>query len=153
MEDDCPFCRLLRDEETERNRLADIVYADEFTTAFLTPKWWPANPGHVIVIPNEHVENLYGMPDELLGAVYGTARRVAVAMKDAYRCQGTSTRQHNEAAGQQDVWHFHVHVFPRFHGDELYARQHESRWVGPEERRIYADRLKRCLTPEVSDTS
>jgi diadenosine tetraphosphate (Ap4A) HIT family hydrolase len=43
-------------------------------------------------------------------------------MKDAYRCDGVSTRQHNEPAGDQDVWHLHVHVLPRHQGDQLYLR-------------------------------
>jgi histidine triad (HIT) family protein len=97
------------------------------------------------VIPNAHVENLYDIDDELLGAVYATAKRVALAMKTAYACEGTSTRQHNEPGGQQDVWHFHVHVFPRSEGDELYARQAESRWVAPEERAGYAAELRAAL--------
>jgi histidine triad (HIT) family protein len=42
-------------------------------------------------------------------------------MKAAYGCDGTSTRQHNEPAGHQEVWHYHLHVFPRFMGDGLYA--------------------------------
>jgi histidine triad (HIT) family protein len=41
-------------------------------------------------------------------------------LRRAYACDGTSLRQHNEPAGNQDVWHHHVHVFPRFTGDELY---------------------------------
>ncbi len=141
----CPFCRLLDGVETERNRVDDVVWRDERTTAFVSPKWWPANPGAAIVIPNAHVENLYEIADDLLGAVYATTKRVALAMKTAYACEGTSTRQHNEPGGQQDVWHFHVHVFPRWDGDELYARQAQSRWVAPEERAGYSAQLRAAL--------
>ena len=131
----CPFCRLLDGVETERNRVDDVVWRDERTTAFVSPKWWPANPGAAIVIPNAHVENLYEIADDLLGAVYATTKRVALAMKTAYACEGTSTRQHNEPGGQQDVWHFHVH----------YARQAQSRWVAPEERAGYSAQLRAAL--------
>ena len=141
----CPFCRLLGGVETERNRVDDVVWRGECTTAFVSPKWWPANPGAVIVIPNTHVENLYEIEDDLLGAVYATTKRVVLAMKTAYACEGTSTRQHNEPGGQQDVWHFHVHVFPRSEGDELYARQAQSRWVAAEERAGYAAQLRATL--------
>ena len=142
----CPFCRLLLGEETEHNRLADIVWQDERTTAFISPRWWPKNHGHVLVIPNEHVENLYTIDDDLLGAVYATAKRIAIALKTAYGCEGTSTRQHNEPAGNQDVWHLHVHVFPRYPRDRLYERHEEKRWASPEERTPYAAKLRAVLS-------
>ena len=141
----CPFCRLLRGDETEQNRLDDIVWRGERAAAFVSPKWWPANPGAAIVIPNAHVENLYEIDDELLGSIYTAAKRVALAMKTVYGCDGTSTRQHNEPGGQQDVWHFHVHVFPRWHGDDLYERQAQSRWVPSDERASYAAKLRAAL--------
>jgi histidine triad (HIT) family protein len=147
---DCPFCRLLRGVETERNRLDDVVWRDDRTTAFVSPKWWPRTPGAVIVIPNVHVENLYEIADDELAAVSSTTKRVAVAMKEAYACDGISTRQHNEPGANQDVWHFHVHVFPRQRGDELYARDAESRWVGPAERAKWADRLRLYLAPQAT---
>jgi len=155
---ECPFCRLVRGVETERNRCSDVVWADERTTAFVSPKWWRDNPGHAIVIPNAHVENLYEIDDELLGAVYATARRVAVAMRRAYDCDGTSTRQHNEPAGNQDVWHLHVHVFARHHGDGLYTRHDDVHWATPDERAPYAERLRAALdsaraVAPASDTS
>ena len=125
--------------------LDDVVWRDERTTAFISPRWWPKNHGHVLVIPNEHVENLYAIDDDLLGAVYATAKRIAIGLKEAYRCDGTSTRQHNEPAGDQDVWHLHVHVFPRYPGDRLYQRHEELRWAMPAERAPYAAKLRAVL--------
>ena len=141
---ECPFCRLLRGVDTERNRRADIVWQDAQTTAFVSPKWWPGNRGHVIVIPNAHVENVHAIDAGLLGEVYATAKRVADALKEAYGCSGTSMRQHNEPDGNQDVWHLHVHVFPRYAGDRLYERHSESFWPPPEERAEYAERVRRA---------
>ena len=97
---ECPFCRLLRGVETEHNRLDDIVWRDERTTAFISPRWWPNNHGHVLVIPNEHVENLYAIDDELLGAVYATVKRVAIALKTAYGCDGDVDAPAQRARGQ-----------------------------------------------------
>ena len=111
----------------------------------MSPKWWERNPGHAIVIPNGHYENLYEIPDPALAAVYATAKRLAVVMKAAYGCEGTSTRQHNEAAAGQDVWHFHAHVFPRYFGDGLYENDRRARWTSPEERAPYAERLRERL--------
>jgi len=141
----CPFCEVSAGRATETNALSDVVLRDGLTTAFVSPKWWEASPGHVIVVPNEHVEDVYAMPDDLLGGVYATARKVAVAMKRAYGCEGTSMRQHNEAGGGQDVWHFHVHVFARTAGDRLYERNEETRWPAPEERAPLAERLRSVL--------
>jgi histidine triad (HIT) family protein len=141
----CPFCNIAAGGETDRNLRSDHVWRDEATTAFVSPKWWETNPAHVIVIPNEHFENLYEAPEQSLAAVYATAKRVALALKSAYGCDGTSTRQHNEPAGNQDVWHFHVHVYPRYAGDRLYENHARVRWVDSEERAPYADRLRRAL--------
>jgi histidine triad (HIT) family protein len=142
----CPFCMLAGGEETERNRLDDIVLTTDDVLAFISPLWWPNNPGHVIVIPKAHVENLYEMPTELLGAVHAAARNVALALRAAYECEGTSTRQHNEPGAGQDVWHFHVHVFPRWPDDDLYASDSGARWVEPSERAPYAEKLRAVLS-------
>ena len=131
--------------ETERNRREDVVWRDERTTAFISPRWWASNPGHVIVVPNEHYADLEAMPEDELGAVYATAKRLAGALKSARDCDGTSTRQHNGSGAGQDVFHFHVHVFPRFAGDALYSRDAEFRWASPEERAPYAERLREAL--------
>ena len=109
--------------------------------ARISPKWWPANPGAALVIPREHHENLYAVPPDIGHAVWDLVQQVAVAMRTAYACEGVSTRQHNEPAGDQDVWHLHVHVFPRHRDDSLYERNSEASWVGPEERAEYAETL------------
>jgi histidine triad (HIT) family protein len=99
----------------------------------------------VIVIPNGHFADLREIPEADLGAVYGTAKRVAAALHEVRECDGTSTRQHNGSGAGQDVFHFHVHVFPRFAGDGLYARDTEFRWASAEERAPYAERLREAL--------
>jgi histidine triad (HIT) family protein len=129
----------------EHNQLADVVAVTQHAFARISPKWWPANPGGVLVIPRAHHENLYSVPSAVGHAVWDLTREVAVAMRAAYPCQGVSTRQHNEPAGGQDVWHLHVHVFPRSADDRLYERDGDATWVGPEGRRPYADLLARRL--------
>jgi histidine triad (HIT) family protein len=141
----CPFCEVVSGRDTERNSIGDVVWVDAATTAFVSPRWWPNNLGHVLVVSNEHVENLYSISDEALGAVYATAKRVAMVMKASYGCDGTSTRQHNDSGAGQDVFHFHVHVFPRFAGDQLYARDADYRWTTRAERAPYAERLREAL--------
>lgn len=147
----CPFCDWLKGNETEYKRNSDIVFQNEYVTAFIAPKWWINNPGHVIVIPNSHQENLYSITDEAMSEVYKVVKKVGIAMRQAYDCTGVSTRQHNEPAGNQDVWHFHVHVYPRHKNDKLYQNHDNKRFVDPEERRPYADKLKAALKLGVSD--
>lgn len=141
---ECPFCAVVRGEErppwTFRD---DVVWRVGASTAWVNRRWWANNPGNVVVVPNRHVENIYELDRELAAEVHETARRIALAMKDAYGCGGTSTRQHNEPAGDQEVWHYHLHVFPRWDGDDLYRS--EYRETTPEERRPYAERLRAAL--------
>ena len=138
----CPFCALQRGVFDERNQPADVVGVTDLAYARIAPKWWPANPGAVLVIPRGHHENLYDLPDDVGHAVWDLTRRVAVAMKEAYLCDGVSTRQHNEPAGDQDVWHLHVHVLPRYEGDRLYLRHLDAAYVAAVDRVPYAERLR-----------
>jgi histidine triad (HIT) family protein len=142
---DCPFCRLQRGHVDEHNHPADVVAVTPTAFARISPKWWPSNPGAALVIPREHHENLYGLPPDIGHGVWDLVQQVAVAMRTAYECEGVSIRQHNEPAGNQDVWHLHVHVFPRHPGDALYERHREARWVGQEERAEYAETLAAAL--------
>jgi histidine triad (HIT) family protein len=111
----------------------------------IAPKWWPGNQGSVLVITREHVENLYALSPEDNHAVWDLVRKLAIAVRSTYACEGTSVRQHNEPAGDQDLWHLHVHVFPRHQGDNLYRRHGDARWVDAAERAEYATRLRRVL--------
>lgn len=139
----CPLCEVASGKDREKTQQSDIVYRDEFITAFIAAKWWPNNPGHVIIISNNHFENLYDIPEDLLSKIYSFSKKVAIALKKTYKCDATSTRQHNEPAGNQDVWHFHVHVYPRYENDQLYQLHEEKRWTESKEREPYASKLKK----------
>jgi histidine triad (HIT) family protein len=138
----CPYCALVNGEGDEFSIKQDIVYQNEFTTAFVAPKWWVNNPGHVMVIPNKHVENLYTVSDDDLAEVYKTVKKVAIAIRSTYDCEGTSTRQHNEPAGNQAIWHLHVHVFPRYANDRLYQNHDNKAFMGAGARAPYAEKLR-----------
>jgi len=142
---ECPFCDLPRGAVNEHNQLNDVVAVTQHAYARISPKWWVDNPGAVLVIPRTHHENLYTIPPVIGHAVWDLTQRVAVGMREVYDCRGVSTRQHNEPAGNQDVWHLHVHVFPRHSDDRLYERDRETRWVGHDERAPYAELLASAL--------
>lgn len=140
---DCPFCRLASGHETSGSTQADVIWHDPEVTAFVPTGWWPNNEGHVLIVPNEHYESIYTLPPELGTPIARIAQRVALAFKELYGCDGVSTRQHNEPHGNQDVWHYHLHVFPRYEGDDLYLSR--RRIATAEERRPYAEKLRQWL--------
>lgn len=141
----CPFCRVLSGADSAANTQRDIVCRTQDAAALIAPRWWPNNHGHVLVVPTAHHENLYDLPDHCGHAVHDVVRRIAIAMRSAYGCDGVSTRQHNEPAGNQDAWHYHVHVFPRYAGDGLYASAPYHQFVPAEQRWPYADKLRGAL--------
>lgn len=143
----CPFCRIANGifDEHVYSSEDDIVYRDQLVTAFIGSHQWPNNPGNTIVIPNEHFENLYDLPGHLAEPLHETLQALARAMKAAYRCQGVSTRQHNEPAGNQDVWHFHIHITPRFSQDNFYETFGRRALMPEEERGEHAARLRQAL--------
>jgi len=97
------------------------------------------------IVPNQHIENLYDIPDELLASVHAFSKKVAMALKETYNCDGVSVRQHNEPFGDQDVWHYHLHVFPRYEGDQLYMSNDDRTMSAPEERLPFAEKLRDYL--------
>jgi histidine triad (HIT) family protein len=145
----CPLCQIARGETTEKGSAeADVFFRDDTLTAFIAGKWWRSNPGHAIIIPNEHIENLYDMPEEIGHRIADLSKKVAIALKETYGCEGTSTRQHNEPAGNQDVWHYHLHIFPRNTGDNLYLNHEDTYWPTGEEKKPYAAKLKTYFAHE-----
>ena len=143
----CPFCNFVAGETTKNNSMADIVYQNENITAFIAPGTWPNNKGHVIVIPNEHFENIYDISDDALSEVHKAAKMIAIAIRKTYECDGITIRQHNEPAGGQDLWHFHVHVFPRYTGDKLYLT--DRIFIDADERAPYAKKLRAYLGAQI----
>lgn len=119
---DCPFCRYAAGEGNELVGPEHVVESTDETLTFTAPRIWGRCEG-LLVIPKAHHENLYDLPDALGTPLFRAMRRAALALKAAEACEGVSTRQHNEPAGNQDVWHFHVHVFPRWTGDRLYDQR------------------------------
>ena len=138
----CPFCSLLQGVKNEEvlSVASDIFFQDEHICAIISSHQWPKNLGHALVFPIKHFENIYDLPVELGGKIHMVAQKIALAMKSLYGCDGISTRQHNEPAGSQDVWHYHLHVFPRYAGDHLYSSQYVE--MPAEARAAYANLLR-----------
>lgn len=127
---DCPFCRIVRREATDRTRPDQVVERTVDTATWVNPRWWPNNAGSLVVVPAQHHENIFDLPSRSAEPIHSAARRGAIALKEHLRCDGVSTRQHNEPGGNQEVWHFHLHVFPRYVGDGLYGSK--PSWADPD---------------------
>ncbi len=110
MSDDCIFCRIVAGKAP-----ASIVAETADALAFMDIN--QPTPGHVLVIPKAHIENIYGLDEATTAAVFGLTVQVAKAVKAALRPDGLDLIQANERAGQQEVFHFHVHVVARYIGD------------------------------------
>ncbi len=110
MGEDCIFCRIVDGEIPSRT-----VYEDEDTLAFLDAN--PLAPGHTLVIPKEHHEQLNDLPPELGARVGETLSRLAAPVESAVDADGSTVAFNNGAVAGQEVPHVHGHVVPRFEDD------------------------------------
>ena len=110
--DGCLFCGIVSGEVPAR-----IVDEDELTVSFMDIS--PATRGHALVVPRRHSENLYEIGEEDLEACAVAARRLALRARDRLGADGVNVLNSCGPAAWQTVFHFHVHVIPRYEGDPL----------------------------------
>jgi histidine triad (HIT) family protein len=108
----CIFCKIVGGEIP-----CSKVYEDEHTLAFMDIG--QVNLGHVLVVTKSHADNIYGLTGAQAAQVFQTAARVAKAVKASIKPDGMSIFQANEPAGMQTVFHFHIHILPRYENDGL----------------------------------
>jgi len=109
---DCIFCKILAGELP-----SVIVDEDERTIAFMDIA--PATRGHALVIPRAHAPDLLSVPEEDLQAVSVAARRLAARMQERLGADGVNLLNSCGAVAWQTVFHFHIHVIPRYEQDPL----------------------------------
>lgn len=108
---------------------------------------FPLAAGHALVMPRRHIRNLYELPEELAGPILATASQVARAAKRAFAADGITLRQNNEAASDQHLFHFHLHVIPRFNGD-LERFNATPQLAGHDELDLMAAKLRSAMFAE-----
>lgn len=111
---DCFFCKIANGEVP-----VNTVYEDDNFKVFLDIA--PANPGHCLVVPKTHAKNIYEIDPELLSKAIKVAQTIAVKVKKATGCDGVNILQNNEEAAGQSVFHFHIHVIPRYNKDKVFS--------------------------------
>ena len=106
----CIFCKIANGEIPSRT----IEENDMFKVVLDVG---PATKGHALILPKDHYTNLYDLPEDVAAEVYKTAKKIALKMKEKLGCDGVNVVQNNEEAAGQTVFHFHMHVIPRYKDD------------------------------------
>lgn len=108
----CIFCSIASGESPS----ATIYENSEFKVML---DLYPSGKGHTLILPKEHIENIYEMDGETAGKLFAFATVVARALKKVLNCDGMNIIQNNGSVAGQTVYHFHMHLIPRFEGDGL----------------------------------
>ena len=107
----CVFCDILAGDLP-----SSVVFEDELVCAFMDIQ--PVNSGHVLIIPKQHAMFLADLHEETCGHMFRIAQRIAVAVRrSGVNCEGVNMFLADGEAAGQEVFHVHLHVFPRFVGD------------------------------------
>ncbi|NBK94334.1 HIT family protein [bacterium 1XD21-13] len=109
--DNCIFCKIANGEIP-----SSTIYEDEDFRVFLDLS--PATRGHALIVPKRHFADLFELDDELAQKAIVLAKRLAGHMKQALGCAGFNLVQNNGEAAGQTVFHFHLHLIPRYEMDE-----------------------------------
>ena len=104
---DCIFCKLASGEIPTAT-----LYEDDDFRVILDAG--PASRGHSLILPKAHYANIHEMPEELLGKAMVLAKKMAAKLTDRLRCDGLNVLQNNGTAAGQTVFHFHIHLIPRY---------------------------------------
>lgn len=110
--EDCIFCKIANGEIPSAT-----LYEDEDFRVILD--LGPASKGHALILPKVHSANIYELPDETAGKVMILAKHMASKLTEALGCDGFNIVQNNGEIAGQTVFHFHMHLIPRYKGDKV----------------------------------
>ncbi|MDR1000855.1 MAG: HIT family protein [Clostridiales bacterium] len=109
---DCIFCAIEKGEMPAYKLYED----DDF---FVILDKFPHNRGESLVITKQHYDNVFNMPPQLVGAAFSVGQKVAATLKGKLGAEGVNLLQNNGRAAGQMINHFHLHVIPRYNGDDM----------------------------------
>ena len=116
-DDNCIFCKL-----ANKDIPTNIIYEDEKFTVILDAS--PATKGHALILPKNHAANIYELPDEDAADIFVLAKKLATKMTEILHCDGFNIVQNNGEVAGQTVFHFHMHLIPRYKNDEKLCWNH-----------------------------
>lgn len=133
----CIFCKIANGEIPSTQ-----VYEDADFRVILDLS--PASKGHALILPKNHAKNLFELPDETAAKAIVVAKKVGAAMMKSLGCTGLNLVQNNGETAGQTVMHFHMHLIPRYDGDEamIQWQPHSSE---PKEQEEIAEKIRRAL--------
>lgn len=111
-DENCIFCKLAAGDIPTAT-----LYEDEDFRVILDAS--PASKGHALIIPKEHYRNLYDLDEGVAAKAMVLAKKMINKLKDMLGCDGYNIVQNNEEAAGQTVFHFHMHLIPRYDGDKV----------------------------------
>ena len=109
-DDNCIFCKLAGGDIP-----TSTLYEDDRFRIILDAG--PATKGHALILPKQHYANLFEIDEETLKDLIVLGKKLAVVMKERLGCDGVNLVQNNGTVAGQTVFHFHLHVIPRYEGD------------------------------------
>jgi len=109
---DCLFCRIVKGELPSYT-----IYEDDLCKVILDK--FPSTLGHALIIPKNHCTDIYDLDDRSAAHILVVAKKIAHAMKASLQIQGLNLLQNNGAVAGQTVFHYHMHLIPRFEGDAI----------------------------------
>ena len=112
MKDDCIFCKIAAGKIPSAT-----IYEDSHFRVFLDIN--PATKGHCLIVPKEHFENIYELDADTAGKAFILATLISRALKNVLGCDGLNVVQNNGPIAGQSVFHFHMHLIPRYRDDGL----------------------------------
>jgi histidine triad (HIT) family protein len=110
--ENCIFCKII-----EKEIPAEIIYEDDQFISIVDIQ--PNNLGHSLLIPKDHFENIYTMQGGALEDLGKEIQKLSLAVKKAFSADGINVHMNNDPAAGQIIFHAHIHIIPRFHGDGL----------------------------------
>ena len=111
-DNDCIFCKIAAGEIPS----ATLYEDDDFRVIL---DLGPASKGHALILPKEHFRNLYDIDEEVAAKAMVLAKKMVKKMTDVLGCDGYNIVQNNEECAGQTVFHFHMHLIPRYKGDQV----------------------------------
>jgi len=137
MDNDCIFCKIANGEIP-----SSTIYEDDLFRVILDLS--PATKGHALILPKKHMANIFEMDEETAEKVFVLASRIAKAMKEALNCDGLNIVQNNGEIAGQTVFHYHMHIIPRYNDDGQ-----QINWIPKTseaaERDMIAEQIKNAL--------
>jgi histidine triad (HIT) family protein len=112
MKNDCLFCAI-----ADGGIPSYKLYEDGHFYVMLDR--FPTCPGHVLILPKRHAENIFDLREDEAAGLIPLAQKIASAIREVTGCKGLNLLQNNGVAAGQEVMHFHLHLIPRFDGDAM----------------------------------